>query len=186
MACAREGCVLEAEAGRSRVIQMLVDQEFIAQEGEAQRSHKRGRKGVRLLRNEILRALILAHGEARNVCSSGGKWIGLATLAEAIAEIHLIMLREVLIEANTELILIRRQSLRADKGEWTGIGAWIKRQQILGEGIDERELIEWQWLRRRIWRDKEIEELAAGLADLTGGIVDAVARGVERPIVQRT
>jgi hypothetical protein len=96
------------------------------------------------------------------------------------------MLGKVLIEANAELIGVRGQELRADKRKRSGIGAWIKRQQILGDGIDERELVEWYWLRGRIWRDKEIEELAAGLTDLSRGIVDAIAGGIEGPIIQRT
>src|SRR5260370_7623768 len=63
-------CVLEAKARRSRVIQMLVDQEFVAQEREAQRSHKRGCERVCRLRNEILPALILPTQETRDVVST--------------------------------------------------------------------------------------------------------------------
>jgi hypothetical protein len=95
------------------------------------------------------------------------------------------MLAEVLVHAHAELISMRRQSLGADKCVPAGIGPRIKGQQILGDGIDKRELIEWQWLRWRIWRDKKIEELAAVLADFAGGVVDAVAHGVKGPLIQR-
>ena len=69
-----------------------------------------------LLSDEILGPLILPDRKTWNVCAGGGKRIELGALAETVAEIQDVLRRQVVIQAETELVVVGSESLRADVG----------------------------------------------------------------------
>ena len=63
---------MEAEGGRWSVIDVLIEEKFIAQVGKAQHAHQRRREDVSFLGDEILRAIFFAYREAGHVGSGRG------------------------------------------------------------------------------------------------------------------
>jgi len=120
-------CVSKSQARWRRVIQVFIEQKFIAQERESYLSHKCRRKGVRRLGHKILWPLILPHGKSRNIGALSGKRIGLAALAIAVAEAQRIALGQHMIQLHPELIGIVDERLCADVRERAGIGVRIVR-----------------------------------------------------------
>lgn len=135
------------------------------------------RERVRLLGYKILRPLVHANRKSRDVCPIARKRVGLAALPEAVAEVQSVAVGEVMVNADAELVGIADERLSADVDEWAGIGERIIGQQILGNGIDERQLVVGNRLAREL-----IEKLAT-LTDLTCRIVDAQTLGIKRAIV---
>ena len=112
------------------VIDVLVKEEFIAEERESRQPDDGGRKSVRFLRDETLRPLIFTDGKSRNVCAGSGERIGDAALAEAVAKIERVFGGEIVIEAQTKLVFVLRLRERGDKG-----GVACVRQRIKGENV---------------------------------------------------
>ena len=64
---------------------------------------------MRLLRHKILVPLIFAYGKSRDVGARSRKRIGLASLAETVAEVQHVALGQVVIQTRAELIHIAGQ-----------------------------------------------------------------------------
>ena len=88
------------------MIQVLVEQESIAQKGKARDSDGGWRKDVRLLRDEILRPVILAHRKAGNIGADRRKRVRRRAGAEHVAEIQSVGTGKIMIQAHSELVVI--------------------------------------------------------------------------------
>src|SRR5215469_8269260 len=64
-----------------------------------------------------------------------------------------------MVHAHTKLVQVRGQRLRAYELRSAIVRVRIKRKQILGNRINARQGVEWNSLRRRIRRNKEIKKL---------------------------
>ena len=95
-----------------------------------------GRKDVRLLRDKILRAIILAHGKARDIRAHRRKRIRRRAAAEHVAEIQSVGAGKIMIEAHAELVVVLAQSLRGDESVFAGVWQRKKRQDIRRNRID--------------------------------------------------
>src|SRR5256885_12742409 len=143
------GLVGEAERGRIGVIDVLVKEEFIAEERESRQADDGGRKSVRLLRDKTLRPMIFPHGESGNVCAGGGERVGHTALAEAVAKIENIFGGEIVIETQAELVFVLRLRECGDEGGVACVRQWIERENVLRNRINAGKLIVCQRLGRR-------------------------------------
>src|SRR5215510_1844801 len=92
--------------------------------------------------HEILRAVFFAYGEAGNVSAGGGERIDDVALAEDVAKVQSVAGSEVVIEPDAELVIVSGFALRGDERVVAGgIGQWVESEDILGNGIDERNLV---------------------------------------------
>ena len=151
---------------------MLVKKKAIAQERNTRQSDDGAGKSVGLGGYEILRTMLFANRKSRNVCARCGKRIYNISLAENVPEIEHIARREVVVKADSELVVVGRSVLRRNKIISTQVWLRIEREQILGNGVDEWELVE----RKRV-AAKFIEDLAVGQRVIVR--VDAVAGTIE-------
>src|ERR1700727_1618788 len=94
---------------------MLVEQERIAEKGKSRHPDRCWRKDVRFLSDKVLRPVVLAHRETRNIRSDWRKRICRRTTAVHVAEIQRIRPGKVMIQPHSELIVIRAQGLRGDE-----------------------------------------------------------------------
>ena len=113
--CVETGLVLESQAGRANVIQMLVEEKLIPQERKTEDANFGGRKRVRLLYHKVLRAMIFSDREARDAGSGGRERIHARAVAEHVAEVKRIRGGEVMVQPQPELIAVLAQSLRRSK-----------------------------------------------------------------------
>ena len=88
------------------MIQMLVEQELIAEIRKTRDSDDARRKNVSLLRHKILRAIIFAHGKTWNIGARRRKRIRRRTAAIHVTEIQRVRMRKIVIEAQSELVVI--------------------------------------------------------------------------------
>src|SRR5271156_6311644 len=124
----QRGIVVEAQARKRLVIQVLVELKRIPQIRKARDADYRWRKDVRLLRDKILGAVILAHRKARNIGAHRRKRIGGWTGAEHVAKIESVGTGKIVIEAQSELIVVLAESLRGDVSVFADVGQREKRQ----------------------------------------------------------
>src|SRR5580704_4718502 len=92
---------------------MLIEQKRVAKIRKARHTDSRRRKDVRLLSDEILRAVELADRKARHVRTLRRKWIGRRTAAVHVTEIQSVGGSEVVVDAHAELIVVVDQALRS-------------------------------------------------------------------------
>src|SRR5581483_2675955 len=139
------------------MIEVLIEKKFVSQVRDARHSNNARRKRVRVLRNEILCAMVFSHWESRNARSGSREWIKSRFLAEHVAEIQCVGLRQVMVDAHSKLIRIVMQGLRGKESVRRRITAgrrWKQAQQTLRQRIDEGELVIRDWGAR-----KDVKEL---------------------------
>ncbi len=95
-----------------------------------------GEKMCVSLRDKILRTVILAHRKARNIGAHRRKRIGGWTGAEHVAEIESVGMGKIVIEAQSELIVVLAESLRGDVSVFADVRQREKRQDTARRGID--------------------------------------------------
>ena len=123
--------------------------------------------------DEILRAVFFAHGEAGYIRPGSGERIDDVALTEDVAEVQSIARSQIVVEAETELVVVGGFALCGDEGVGANVGERIESENVLRDGIDERHLVERQRLRRR---RENVEDLAVG----TGAVgIDAAAITIE-------
>lgn len=74
------------------------------------------------LGDEILRALILSYRKARNAGAGSGDGIELVPIVEHVAEIQGVRRGEVMVKANSELVVVLSDDLR--RGEEIQAAVW--------------------------------------------------------------
>src|ERR1700734_4486412 len=94
------------------MIQVFVEQESIAQEGKAGDADSGRGEDMRLLRDGILRPVVLSHGKTRNIGSDRRKRIRRGAGAEHVAKIQSVGTGKIMIQAHSELVIILDKSLR--------------------------------------------------------------------------
>src|SRR6185437_3459354 len=82
----QRGIVLETKISGSLVVQVLVEQELIAEKGKPRDSNQTRRKGMRFLRDEVLGAVVRANRKARDIRTLGRERIGGRAAAVHITE----------------------------------------------------------------------------------------------------
>src|SRR5882762_6452670 len=85
---------------------MLVKQELIAQIRKARDADGRWRKDVGLLDDKVLPSIVLAHRKAGNVGAYWRKRVGGRTSAVHVAEIQRVRMGKIMIQAQSELVII--------------------------------------------------------------------------------
>ncbi len=88
------------------MIQVLVKQERIAEIRKARDPDGGWRKDVRLLSDEVLRSVILAHRETGNIGAHRRKGIRSRATAVHVAEIQGVCPGKIMIQAQAELVVI--------------------------------------------------------------------------------
>ena len=68
------------------MVLVLAEEEFIAEKRESNHSDDGGRKGVRFLRDKVLRALVFPYGEARHTGAPRRQRVDLRELVERVPE----------------------------------------------------------------------------------------------------
>src|SRR6267142_5975739 len=120
--------------------------------------------------HKILRTMLLAHRKSRHVRSRSGQRIENISLAEAVPEIQHISRRQIVVQPQSELIVVRGFTLRGNEVVCAIVRLRIERQQILRNRIDERKLVE----RNRL-SGKFVDELVGRLVLSVPILTDAVA-----------
>src|SRR5580658_6279146 len=141
--------VLKTQVRWRLVIQVLVQQERIPQKGKARHADGGGRKDVRLLRHEILRAVILSHRKAGNIRSHRRKRIRSRAAAVHVTEIKRVTAGKIMVQPQSELVVILDQRLRGDESIFSNIGKREKRQDIRCRRINRGQLVVRNWDRLR-------------------------------------
>src|ERR1700722_9129392 len=121
---------------------MLVQQELIPQERKARNPDEFWRKDMRLLRHKILRPIIFAHGKSGYIGAHRRQRIGRRPASVHVTKIQRIGVGKIVIQAQSELIVILHQSLRIDKSIRSMIRQREKRQHLQRRRIDGREKCE--------------------------------------------
>ena len=122
------------------MIQMLVKKELIAQIRKARDADCRWRKDVRLLGDKILPPIVLAYGKAGNVGSYWRERVGRRTRAVHVAEIQRVRKGKIMIQAQSELVIILAQGLRASKSIRPVVRLWEEGQDVLCNWINRSQL----------------------------------------------
>src|SRR5262249_32655702 len=135
------GTVAEAQVGGTCVVGTLTVEELVAEIGEARDADEGGTESVGFLRDEILRALVLSNGEARDTGAVSGNRIELVAVVDHVTEIEGIARREVVVKADATLIVVLRDDLRRGEEIGAGVGQREQAEEIRGERIDVGELI---------------------------------------------
>jgi len=130
------GRVLKTKSGRCLVVFMLAKEELVTQERESRDGDQVRREGVCLLRDKVLRALIFAHGKARNASPARREGIDLRELVEHVAKIERVARIEIVIHLDAELVAVIAQSLRGGKEIRPRVGKREEAQQVFGDGVD--------------------------------------------------
>src|SRR5580698_1074042 len=128
------------------MIQVLVKQERVAEIRESCDPDGGWRKDMSLLRDEVLRPVILTHREPGNVSSHRRKRIRRWTTAIHVTEIQSVGMREIVIEPQSELIVVLAEGLGRDESVFSYVWQREKRQDIGRNQINGREnchLVEW-------------------------------------------
>src|SRR5580658_2099339 len=112
------------------MIQVLVQQKLVAQIRKARNGNGGWRKDVSILRDKVLRAIIFAHRKAGYVGAHGRKRIGCRAAAIHITEIQSVRARKIVIQAQSELIVILAKGLRGYESVCAVVGQGEKRQDI--------------------------------------------------------
>src|SRR5208283_2894582 len=131
------------------MIQVLVEQERIAEEGKARDADGAGRKDVRLLRDKVLCAVILSHWKAGDICPYRRKRIRCRSSAEHVAEIQRVGTGKIMIHAQSKLVVILAQGLRGDETIGSNVRQREKRQDIPRCRVDGGQLVVRDWNRSR-------------------------------------
>src|ERR1700733_8848585 len=112
------------------MIQVLVKKELIAQIRKAGNADGLWREDVRLLRDKVLRAVVLTNGKAGDICPNRRKRICRRPGAEHVTEIQRIRAGEIMIHAQAELVVVLAQSLRGSKSISSNVWKREKRQDF--------------------------------------------------------
>src|SRR5580765_454917 len=91
--------------------------------------------------------MFFAHRKSGNVGAGCGKGVDDISLAENVAEIQYVPRGQIVIEAHAELIVVGGFILGGDESVVTDVGLRVVPQQVLRNGIDERQLVERERLR---------------------------------------
>ena len=121
------------------MIQVLVEQERIAEKRKTGDPDGVGRKDVRLLRDKVLRSVILAHRETGDIGAHRRKGICGRTTAIHVAEIQGVCPGKIMIEPQTELVVIGAQGLRGDESIFPFVRQRKKGQDIRRNRVNGRE-----------------------------------------------
>ena len=158
------GFVGEAEIGGCGVIRALTVEKFVAKTRESQDADQVWVECVRFLSDEILRALILAHGKSRHAGAGRGNRIELIALVEHVTEIQGVRLSQVVIEADAELVVVLGDDLRGGEEIGAGVGEREEAEETGGEGVDVGELVVGIRL-----VEEDVEELVIGIVAEASG-----------------
>src|SRR5580658_6092927 len=121
------------------MVEVLVEQESIAEIRKTRDRDGGGRKDVCLLCNEVLRPVILTHREAGYIRAHWRKRIRRRTTAIHVAKIQGVCPRKVMIQTQAELIIVRAQGLGGGESVCSDVWQREKRQQIRRNRINRRE-----------------------------------------------
>src|SRR5579864_4911686 len=103
---------------------MFVKKKFVPQIRNTSDADHRGRKSMRLLGHEVLRAMILAHGKTGHACAGRGQRIETRSVTEHVAEVQAVGRRKIMVEPYSELIGVILQSLSGLKYVGAAVGQW--------------------------------------------------------------
>src|ERR1700689_2379622 len=115
---------------------MLVEQKCIAQIGKPPDGDGVRREDVGLLRDKVLRPVVLAHRKAGDIRSYRRKRICRWAAAIHVAEIESIGARKIMVHADAVLIIIFYQGLRRDESIFALVRQREKGQDVGRNRID--------------------------------------------------
>src|SRR5437899_11267819 len=119
---------------------MLVKKELIAQIRKTRDGDGRWRKDVGLLSDKVLPPIVLAHRKAGNIGPYWRKRVGRRTSAVHVAEIQGVRMGKIMIQAQSELVIILGQGLGGSESICAVVWLWKEGQDVLRNWINRSQL----------------------------------------------
>src|ERR1700675_4762106 len=121
------------------MVQVLVQKEYIAQEGKASDADGGWRKNVCLLRDKVLRPVVFSHGEPWDIGAHRRERICRRAAAVHVPEIQVVCCGQIMIQSDSELVVILDEGLSGDESIRPRLWQGKERQHIRRNRIDGRE-----------------------------------------------
>src|ERR1700675_2401277 len=112
------------------MVQVLVQKEYIAQEGKASDADGGWRKNVCLLRDKVLRPVVFSHGEPWDIGAHRRERICRRAAAVHVPEIEVVCCGQIMIQTDSELVVILDERLSGDESIRPRLRQGKKRQHI--------------------------------------------------------
>src|SRR5579862_4044916 len=123
--------------------------------------------------------MVFADREARYIGARSREWIHDIALAKDVAKVEDVAGSEVVVEPDAKLVVVGGFVECGDESVAAQIGKRVVREKILGNWVDERNLV----VGKRLWRGREnIEDLAVGTGTAGVHAVAVAIRSEERRV----
>ena len=121
----KTGLVGKAKIGWRSVVGAFTEEEFIAQEGEAQNADQRRIESVGFLGDEVLCPMTLADRESRYARSRGRERIKTRVVTDHVAEVQGVVDRQIVVYSQPSLVRILALGL----GGIEGVGSTVRQRE---------------------------------------------------------